>query len=165
VPPYGTPESAPPRRKCRGFTSHRSPAQSLDINLARAVAYGGGPVSVACHALHKCHAKFGAPFPAPPSTSCSMTMGKAGRVYRETAKEEATLESVIDDLFDGAIQQSGAHCRVQHVPRMVAGCLRGCRARGDEVCGRACPSTLLPVRVSSSKHSSTRTNYYVPKAA
>jgi hypothetical protein len=34
----------------------------LDSNLGSAVAYEGSPVSVAYHALHKCHARLGAPF-------------------------------------------------------------------------------------------------------
>lgn len=71
---------------------------ALDINPARAVAYEGSSVSVACHAVHKPHPRVGAPCRR---RRVHSDFGKTGRVYREAAEADATLESIIDDLLTG----------------------------------------------------------------
>ena len=57
--------------------------------------------------------------------------GKEGRAYRETDEEDTNFGSVVDDLLTGQFNNPVRVGGLQHVRRVVAGCLRGCRARGS----------------------------------
>jgi hypothetical protein len=111
----------------------------LDSNLGRAVAYGIKPVSVAYHAVHKRHTGVGAPFRCHRAHR-ARRLRQSGPGLSRDRRRRHQLGIRRRRSVDGPVQQSGARRCLQHIRRVVSGCLRGCRAQGGATRGRKRPA-------------------------